>query len=209
MVIPMPTPAAVRMPGTSSVGTWAVTPVASFTARAMAVAATAPSRAPRAAPMMPSSRAPLNTNRLSWARVAPAARSSPTSRARSPTVIDSVLTIRKAPTNRTIAATRAAVPWNDADEARRFRARSPGEARTYGSTMLAWSWAVTESAAPGAMLRSIRVAPARPNADLATSIGTTIVRPEPASGPRPGMMPMIRRSTSPSLPNRVPLPPSV
>ena len=50
-------------------------------------------------------------NAVTWPRVAPAARSSPTSRTRSMTVIESVLKMRNAPANRAIAAISAVVAW--------------------------------------------------------------------------------------------------
>ena len=119
--------AAVVAPATSNDPTAAGSPVASLTAPAMSRASTNPRTTPTSEPVTPSRSAPLNTKRLSWSRVAPAARSSPTSRARSPTVMVSVLTIRNAPTNSTIAATSAAVDWNALEEARRLLAMSPGD----------------------------------------------------------------------------------
>ena len=66
-------------------------------------------------------------------RVAPAARSRPSSRIRSETVIDSVLKIRNAPTNRATAAMSAVVGRKSAVDARSEAARSCGEDSTYGS----------------------------------------------------------------------------
>ena len=60
----------------------------------------------------------------------PAARSRPTSRLRSETVIDNVLKMRKAPANSATAAIRPVVAWKSAVEARSDVARSCGEDRT-------------------------------------------------------------------------------
>ena len=57
-------------------------------------------------------------NEVSWPRVAPAARSSPSSRTRSTTVIDSVLKIRNAPANRATAAMSAVVAAKSPVDAR-------------------------------------------------------------------------------------------
>ena len=164
-----------------------------------------PSTTPVIEPVAPSRSAPLKTKRLSWSRVAPAARRSPTSRARSPTVMVKVLTMRNAPTNRTIAATRAAVDWKALDDARRLLAMSPGDDRTYGSVIRASRRAVTAVSESGASWTSTLVAPARSKVARATSIGITRVRPEPASGPKPGRIPMTRRSCVPSAPRSVSL----
>ena len=80
----------------------------------------APSRRPRA------TSAWMRMNERTWPRVAPAARSRPTSRTRSMTVIESVLKMRKAPVNRAIAAIIAVVAWKSAVEARSEAARSAG-----------------------------------------------------------------------------------
>ena len=79
------------------------------------------------------------TNRPTWRRVAPAARSRPSSRTRSVTVIDSVLKMRNAPTNRATAAISAVVERKSAVETRSDAARSPGDERTYGSVVRATS----------------------------------------------------------------------
>ena len=67
---------------------------------------------------------------MTWPRVAPAARSRPSSRTRSTTVIDSVLKIRKAPANSAIAAISAVVAAKSAVDARIDAARSRGDDRT-------------------------------------------------------------------------------
>ena len=83
---------------------------------------------------------------MTWRRVAPAARRRPTSRARSATVIDSVLKMRNAPPNRASAAISAVVAWKSIVEARIEAARSSGPDRTYGSPVSASS-SSTETAA--------------------------------------------------------------
>ena len=71
-------------------------------------------------------------NEVSWPRVAPAARSSPSSRIRSTTVIDSVLKMRNAPANRATAAMSAVVAANSPVDARSAAPRSRGEDARYG-----------------------------------------------------------------------------
>ena len=93
------------------------------------IASAAPMATPSHDPMTPRMSAPTNTKRITCQRVAPATRSRPTSRARSPIVIDRVFTMTKAPTNRTIAAIRAIIPWKSPDDARIVAARSAGVAR--------------------------------------------------------------------------------
>ena len=70
---------------------------------------------------------------MTWRRLAPAARSRPTSRIRSATVIDRVLKMRNAPANRAIAAMSAVVTAKSVVEARRVAAMSAGVDRMYGS----------------------------------------------------------------------------
>jgi len=198
-VIRTPTRAAIAEPLGSIPGTVAVSPVAALTESAMSSASIAPTKIPAPEPSSPRTRAPVKTKRPTWPRVAPAARRRPTSRARSPTVIDSVLTIRKAPTKRTTAATSAAVAWKSAEEARRLCAIPAGDARTYGSVRrLANAVVVASALAPGASSRSTRVTPSRANAVRATPMGTTTVRPGPPSGPKPATIPTTL--SGPSLP---------
>ena len=92
--------------------------------------ATAPSARPSSDPRTPTTTAWTRMNRWTWPRVAPAARSSPTSRIRSTTVIESVLTMRNAPAKSAIAAISAVVDWKSAVEARRPSARSCGDVMT-------------------------------------------------------------------------------
>ena len=66
----------------------------------------------------------MRMNERTWARVAPAARSRPTSRNRSMTVIESVLKMRNAPVNSAIAAIIAVVAWKSEVDARSDAARS-------------------------------------------------------------------------------------
>ncbi len=67
---------------------------------------------------------------VSCPRDAPAARSSPSSRTRSTTVIDSVLKIRKAPANRAMAPISAVVAAKSPVDARIDAPMSCGEDRT-------------------------------------------------------------------------------
>ena len=76
--------------------------------------------------MIPTATAWTRMKRWTWPRVAPAARSRPTSRIRSSTVIESVFTMRNAPAKSAIAAISAVVAWKSAVEARRPSASSFG-----------------------------------------------------------------------------------
>ncbi len=67
---------------------------------------------------------------VSWPREAPAARSNPSSRTRSTTVIDSELKIRKAPENRAMAPMSAVVAAKSPVDARIDAPMSCGEDRT-------------------------------------------------------------------------------
>ena len=69
-------------------------------------------------------------NDMTWRRVAPAARSRPTSRIRSATVIDSVLKMRNAPANSATAAMSAVVTEKSVVDARSVAAMSAGVDRT-------------------------------------------------------------------------------
>ena len=80
-------------------------------------------------PATPRTSAWVSMNDMTWRRVAPAARSRPTSRIRSETVIDSVLKMRNAPANSAIAAISAVVAWKSAVERAQRRRRGPA-ART-------------------------------------------------------------------------------
>jgi hypothetical protein len=98
----------------------------------MSSARTRPTTRPSAAPATPRVAAWARTNPVSWRRVAPAARSSPSSLTRSVTVIDSVLKMRNAPTNSATAAISAVVERKSAVELRSDVAMSAGDDRTYG-----------------------------------------------------------------------------
>ncbi len=91
-----------------------------------------PRPSPITDPMTPMTRACVSMKPMTWSRLAPAARSRPTSRIRSPTVIESVLKMRNAPANRAIAAMSAVVAWKSAVEPRIVAARSWGDESTYG-----------------------------------------------------------------------------
>ena len=86
-----------------------------------------PMTTPSSEPTTPSRNAWRSTNPVIWPRVAPAARRRPSSRARSTSVIESVLKMRKAPVNRAIAAMSAVVAWKSAVEDRSEAARSAGD----------------------------------------------------------------------------------
>ena len=138
-----------------------------------------------------------------WPRVAPAARSRPSSRARSVTVIDRVLKIRNAPTNSAIAAMSAVVAWKSTVERRSDAASSAGDDRTYGSAGQRAS-----SAAPPS--RPGRRALAGDDVDPGDGRGRrplrrrerqmTVRPPRPADGPSPARIPTI--GTSPGRPAR-------
>ncbi len=123
------------------------------------------------------------TRPLTWRRVAPAARSRPTSRARSATVIERVLKMRNAPAKRARAAMRAVVAWKSAVEARIPRARSAGPDRTYGSWVRrSWRARATPSAvASGATTTSTRLTTPVPNRVCASPSPRTTVRPSVAA----------------------------
>ena len=123
----------------------------------------APPATPSSEPAEPSSSAWTSTIRTSWPRVAPAARSRPSSRIRSTTVIDVALRTRKAAANSVIDASSAIVARMSAVEARIDAATSRGAESTYGSVTSASSMApVTAStSAPGARTTSTRVMPCR------------------------------------------------
>ena len=97
---------------------------------AISSARTNPATSPSAEPRIPSTPAWNPTKATSWRRVAPAARSSPSSRTLSETVIDSVLKIRNAPTNSATAAISAVVERKSAVEPRNDAATSLGDERT-------------------------------------------------------------------------------
>ena len=161
----------------------------------MPAASRAPMANPSSDPTTPNTRAWASMNQVTWPRVAPAARSRPTSRMRSPTVIDRVLKMRNAPTNSAMAAIRAVVAWKSAVEARRVTARSRGAERTYGSVTrrLSRSRDTADVSAPSARPISTRVTPVWPNAAWAVRNGTTMVRPNaPVMGPSPARIPTTR-----------------
>ena len=92
----------------------------------MSAASSHPRTIPPADPSAPRVTACVRTNRWTWRRVVPAARSRPTSRKSSVTVIDSVLKIRNAPPNSETAAMSAVVAWKSAVDDRSDAARSAG-----------------------------------------------------------------------------------
>ncbi len=150
---------------------------------------------PASEPTTPMASAWVSMNDITWPRRAPAARSSPTSRIRSVTVIDSVLKIRNAPANKATAAIRAVVAWKSVVEARKAAARSCGDDSTYGSLTRRASRAdvTTAGSAPGASPMSTRLTPVVPNTAWAVASGTMTVRPSaPVSGPSPATIPTTR-----------------
>ena len=86
----------------------------------------APAATPRSEPAEPSSSAWTSTIRTSWPRVAPAARSRPSSRIRSTTVIDVALRTRNAEANSVIDASSAIIARMSAVPARIEAATSSG-----------------------------------------------------------------------------------
>ena len=117
----------------------------------MAVASTSPSASPRTDPSDAEDERLANMNDMTWRRLAPAARSRPTSRMRSATVIDSVLKIRNAPANRAIAAMSAIVTAKSVVEARSVAAMSAGVDRTYGCAVRPPSSARSDAGDRGAL----------------------------------------------------------
>ncbi len=137
----------------------------------------------------------VSMNDITCPRRAPAARSSPTSRIRSVTVIDSVLKIRNAPANRATAAISAVVAWKSLVDARSAAARSVGDDSTYGSLTRRVSSAddTTAGSAPCARPMSTRLTPLVPKTAWAVARGTMTVRPTaPLSGPSPATIPITR-----------------
>ena len=153
-----------------------------------------PAATPSTEPTTPRKSAWSRTSPMTWARVVPAARSRPTSRVSSATVMDSVLKMRNAPANRTTAATSSSAPRKSAISERSESARSVVCASKYG-WVLSWfcsSPVRTSTDVPGAVLRSTRVTSSDPNSVCAA--GRVMITRRPfASGsvPSPATMPTI------------------
>ena len=129
-MITTPAPiAATRICGVIS-GPSSVTPPAVRSQAAATCASSTPAAAPSAEPSTPSSAPWVTTTSTTCDRVAPAARSSPSSRTRSITVIASVLRITNAAANRLIAASSAIVERMSAVDARSDSATSWGDDST-------------------------------------------------------------------------------
>ncbi len=154
----------------------------------MTAASPSPIAIPMAEPTIPSTSAWASTIPATCRRVAPAARSRPTSRIRSVTVIESVLKMRNAPTKSATAARSEVRAWNAPVDARRLAPRSPGPVRTYGSVVRERSRASDTAAAlaPGSRPTSIRLMPICPKTTRAWVSVMTTVRPAASkSGPLP------------------------
>ena len=108
-VTSVPTMKAIATAEACSGGPWIGTRPVTRMYRAIAPARPIPNSTPSPDPASPMTRAWLRMSRLTCPRLAPAARSRPTSRTRSVTVMARVLKMRKAPPNRASAATRAVV----------------------------------------------------------------------------------------------------
>ena len=162
-----------------------------------------PPTTPTTDPIAPSANACSMTRPMTCERVAPAARSNPTSRNRSVTVIESVLKIRNAPAKRTTAATSSSVPRKSTVSARSESAVSDVRASRYGSVVIVSSrWPIRSLAVtPGWVLRSTRVTPVISKRAWAEASGTITSRPA-ASGtePSPDTMPTIEKAAGPVLP---------
>ncbi len=107
-----------------------VTPSDARSQPATKPASRTPSATPRAEPRLPSSSACVATMRTTCPRLAPAARSRPSSRTRSTTVIASVLRITNAAANRLMAASSAIVDRTSVVDSRSPASRSCGADRT-------------------------------------------------------------------------------
>ena len=169
----------------------------------MSSARAMPTTSPTTDPTRPRMTACTMTNRPTCRRVAPAARSRPNSRTRSVTVIDSVLKMRNAPTNRAIAAMSAVVERKSAVETLRDAARSRGDERTYGSEVRATSRAfeTSRAVAPSPTTMSTRLTPSSPSSRCAVRSGTMTVRPlDPTNGPSPSTIPTTLSEIGPSAP---------
>ncbi len=170
-----------------------------------------PTTTPSAAPARPMTSAWAKISPLTWRLVAPAARSRPTSRARSATVIDSVLKIRKAPPNSASAAIRAVVAWKSTVEARIEAARSAGPDTTYGSEVirLSRSTVTASTVAPAPSRTSTRDTPSVPKRSCASCRTTITVRPSVVpGGPSPRRIPAIGSDFGPSAPSSAIVSPS-
>ncbi len=123
--------------------------------------------------------------RVTWRRVIPAARRSPTSRARSATVIESVLKIRNAPPNRATAATRATATRISAVAASSAAATSSGALTVYGSNVRRCSREAVALAAsvPSASRTSTAVTRSVAKSACAASSGTTTLRAAGSGSP--------------------------
>ncbi len=146
------------------------------------VAATAsptPTTTPRATPATPRCPAVINMRVVTWRRVMPAARRSPTSRARSATVIASVLKIRNAPPKSATAATSAIVIRKSAVAASSRAVSSSRVVNAYGSTESRRSRAAVTAGTvlPLATPTSTRSIAFVPNRAWAAWSGTTMVLP--------------------------------
>ena len=178
--------------------------------QATAAARPVPRISPSTPPGSPRTRAWTRTRPLTWRRVAPAARSRPTSRTRSETVIDRVLKMRNAPANKARAAISALVAWKSIVDARIVEARSAGVDRMYGSPVsrCSSSAATASVVAPAPSPISTREAPSSANIDCASASPTTTVRPSVvARGPFPDRIPTIGSRRGSPAPRSVIVPP--
>ena len=115
-VTTIPTTTAATNAETGRLGSSSVTSPTVRTQATMTAASSEPMATPRSDPTTPSRNAWRRTNPVIWPRVAPAARRRPSSRARSTSVMESVLKMRNAPVNSAIAAMSAVVAWKSAVE---------------------------------------------------------------------------------------------
>ena len=144
--------------------------------------------------------AEISTSTVTWRRVMPAARRSPMSRARSATVMASVLKIRKAPPKSASAATSAIVARKSAVEARRAAMRSPGVDSVYGSDVSRRSSDAMTAvmSPPGASPTSARLTASVPTRACAAPSGTMTLRPAGSGSPgTAARMPEMRNARGP------------
>ena len=194
-VTTIPTATEATKAETGRLGSSSVTSPTVRTQATMIAASSEPMTTPSSDPTTPRRNAWRRTNPVIWPRVAPAARRSPSSRARSTSVMESVLKMRNAPVNSAIAAMSAVVAWKSAVDDRSEAARSAGDDSTYGSMSRRPSSAVATASGsvPSASAMSTRETASWSKAACAVRSGTMTARPSvPTVGPSPSRMPTTR-----------------
>ena len=161
-------------------------------------ASAAPAASPATDPATPSIVAWTSTKRVSWLRVTPAARSSPSSRIRSVTVIESVLKIRNAPDEQRHGGDQR----GRRPEVRGRRAEGRGQVLLRREGVWLGGQRHLERGddlglvAPSPTITSTRLTPSMPSSRCAVTSGTTTVRPpDPTNGPSPARIPWTSSET--------------